>query len=158
MIGDNQVPVPTHLYKIVLATKDSDSQPYAAAFVVPNKPISREVDELQAYQVQISEIEKRTGFRFHPHLDRNSVSNLCEHSDGACKLQNWKQLEIYFAFKKLENAKSVAEVDNIVNELKGKGIVPTRDLLHSKERKITQLDSQTQITQPAGLRKEQRKA
>lgn len=152
------MPVPTHLYKIIVASKDTDNQPYVAAFVVPNQPISREVDELETYQVQLSDIEKRTGFSFHPNLDRNRANNLCQHADGACKLQSWKQFEIYFAFKKIQNANSVGEVDNIVNELKDKGIVPTEDLLHSKEQKITQLNSQAQVTQPVGLRKEQGKA
>lgn len=45
MIGDNEVSVPTHLYKVVVATEEerkSDGDPLVAAFVVPNKPIPRD--------------------------------------------------------------------------------------------------------------------
>lgn len=145
------IPVPTHLYKIILGSKASDSQPYVAAFVVPNKPISREEDELKNYQVALSDVEKRTGFLFHPNLDRSKVNNLCQHSDGACKLQNWTQFEIYFASRKLETAKSVSGIENIMNELKDKGVTPSQELLLFKERKVRELNSQTQMTQPAGL-------
>ena len=42
MIGDNEVSVPTHLYKVVVAEEGGGGDARVASFVVPNKKIPRE--------------------------------------------------------------------------------------------------------------------
>jgi nuclease EXOG len=41
VIGNNDVSVPTHLFKIVLVEDPRLQTPLMAAFVVPNQPIAR---------------------------------------------------------------------------------------------------------------------
>ncbi len=71
VIGENNVAVPTHLFKIILAEDRPDSPPLLGAFVVPNEPI-KDVS-LTQFQVSLEEVEKHTGTRFHCKLDRSQV-------------------------------------------------------------------------------------
>lgn len=67
IIGDNQVSVPTHYYKIVLAKSPSNSDVWEAmAFLIPNEPLE---DPDGDYLVSIDEIEEKTGFDFFSLLD-----------------------------------------------------------------------------------------
>ncbi len=71
VIGENNVAVPTHLFKIILAEDRAASPPLLGAFVVPNEPI-KDVS-LTQFQVSLEEVEKHTGTRFHCKLDRSQV-------------------------------------------------------------------------------------
>lgn len=66
-IGDDQVSVPTHLYKIVLA-QDVDDEWRAVAFVLENRGYPRPFDFSRDIQT-IDWIEERTGIDFFPDLD-----------------------------------------------------------------------------------------
>ncbi len=74
VIGANNVAVPTHLFKVILAT-DHDSPdttpPLLGAFIVPNEPI-QDVS-LTEFQVRLEEVEKHIGTKFHSQLDRSQV-------------------------------------------------------------------------------------
>ena len=73
VIGANDVAVPTHLFKIILAIDGSNTAPLLGAFIIPNEPI-RDVS-LTEFQVELKEVEKYTGTKFHCKLDRNQVES-----------------------------------------------------------------------------------
>ena len=54
VIGKNEVAVPTHLFKVVVAERYG--QTVLAAFIVPNEPIAGHVCELAPYQVLIASL------------------------------------------------------------------------------------------------------
>ena len=66
------VAVPTHFYKVLLATSERTS-PLLAAFVVPNGPISATVP-LQSFVSSVAAIESSTGWHFFPLLTRSSTT------------------------------------------------------------------------------------
>lgn len=141
------VPVPTHLYKVVAALRsDQDNEPHIAAFVVPNEPIGREVNELSKYQVSIDELEGLTGFKFHPKLNRDHMKNLC--NEGHCVLKNWKELELQFALRKVKRAKTEEEINKIVMKLKKNQIKLTKEIRDLIASKLHELNPQ-----PVGLQK-----
>lgn len=92
MIGESNVAVPTHLYKIVLAEKEGQQPamgkfifqksngldlPFsysisAGVFIVPNQPLGNE--KLREFQVPLEELERHVGTTFHSKLDRSKVS------------------------------------------------------------------------------------
>ena len=62
VIGENQVAVPTHYYKIVVARKTDGTNDWdAMAFLLPNEKMENEIG---SYLVPIREIESVTGFDF----------------------------------------------------------------------------------------------
>lgn len=67
MIGENEVSVPTHLYKVIIAKKEN--QLVMGSFIVPNKPIGFS-HHLKDFQVAMEYLEKKTGVVFHSELDR----------------------------------------------------------------------------------------
>ena len=66
------VAVPTHFFKVVLATSD-DTSPLLAAFVVPNGPISPTVP-LQSFVTSVAAIESNSGWHFFPLLPRSTTT------------------------------------------------------------------------------------
>ena len=63
VIGENNVAVPTHLYKVVVASNDEKT--VSGTFIVPNKPIDYSHTLLE-YEVPIEQLEKNVGFKFFP--------------------------------------------------------------------------------------------
>jgi DNA/RNA endonuclease G (NUC1) len=63
------VPVPTHLYKVVLAVSRSAGREsrYVAAFVVPNQPVDAAAP-LSQFQVPLDALEALSGHEFFPQL------------------------------------------------------------------------------------------
>lgn len=91
VIGSNDVAVPTHLFKIIVAENDGESQPLLAAFVVPNKPIAMDTS-LVSFQVPLEFVESRTGLLMLPSLDRHKARNLC--TIESCDLRYLKDFEL----------------------------------------------------------------
>lgn len=107
--------------------------------MVPNRPIDREVDELRGYQVSLHEVQKLTGFLFNPELSADRTTNLCVQDSGNCKLKNWKISEIYFAGRKLENARSQKDIDYIMAQFRKNGIEPDQKFMAQLNQKQAQL-------------------
>lgn len=77
------VAVPTHFFKVILATNSSGSGEYAmGAFVLPNKAIDSKTP-LTNFQVQLSSIEKASGLVFFEKLDRSTFLDLCKQTTCA---------------------------------------------------------------------------
>lgn len=58
VIGETQVHVPTHMFKIIRLDRESDTA--SAAFLMPNRPIPEE-RPLESYRVSLEELERLTG-------------------------------------------------------------------------------------------------
>ena len=91
--------VPTHLFKIILVYDPSLQKPMLGAFVVPNKPIQNV--RLRKFEVDVEEIEKYVGVRFHQDLDRSQVASLC--LDTGCKLNDYREFQDFFWNRSMSN-------------------------------------------------------
>ena len=97
VIGAQDVAVPTHLFKVVIAENAGDTKPLLAAFVVPNKPLSLD-NLLTTFQVPLEYVESRSGLAMLPSLDRHKSRNLC--SVESCDIR-LKDFELQTARKRL---------------------------------------------------------
>lgn len=121
VIGQNQVAVPTHLYKVIVAESEGMDSPLLGSFIVPNIPIDYS-HKLVEYQVELEEVEKRTGLAFLPKLDRTKAANLCT-ADG-CKLMGRNEFELYFISRRLAHAGTLARLEKTWAEIETKNLTP----------------------------------
>ncbi|XP_036445477.1 nuclease EXOG, mitochondrial-like [Colossoma macropomum] len=128
LIGKDDVAVPTHLYKVILAQKDPSAEVLAlGAFVVPNAPIGFN-HHLKEYQVSLTELERMSGLTFFPKVDKTqSLKNLC--TVDSCELMDFKRFTLYMTGRKVGGAKTLAKLDKIMAELKEAGIPPDEYLV-----------------------------
>ena len=64
VIGENEVSVPTHLFKIILVEDPKLDKPLLASFVVPNLPIKFD-KVLMDFHTSLGSVERMTGFKFY---------------------------------------------------------------------------------------------
>jgi len=107
VLGKNNVAVPTHLYKIILVEDPKMDMPMMGAFVVPNKPIQNV--KLEQFEVELEEIEKHVGVKFHQELDRSQVSSLC--LSTGCRLNNYKEFQDFFWYRRMSNPWSLRDLE-----------------------------------------------
>lgn len=69
VIGDNEVAVPTHLYKVVVGLSNKEATPAVAAFIVPNAPLDYS-HHLTQFQVPLDQLERKVGLKFCRNLNR----------------------------------------------------------------------------------------
>ncbi|XP_017334477.1 nuclease EXOG, mitochondrial [Ictalurus punctatus] len=144
LIGKDDVAVPTHLYKVILARKDHSSDVLAlGAFVVPNAPVGFE-HQLKEYQVSLTQLERMSGLTFFPKLDKSqSVKNLC--LLDSCELMDFKHFTLYITGRKVRGVKSLGKLEKIMVELKEAGITPDEyltKLYFEKKQELLQKESQ----------------
>ncbi|XP_038044476.1 nuclease EXOG, mitochondrial-like [Patiria miniata] len=87
VIGESNVTVPTHLYKIIIvenATETAKTTLFAAAFLLPNEKVDSNIP-LITFKVPLSQLESAAGLRFFPRLADAPVGDLC--SIDPCKLR-----------------------------------------------------------------------
>ncbi|XP_070566671.1 nuclease EXOG, mitochondrial-like [Ptychodera flava] len=126
VIGNSNVAVPTHLFKIIAAENATQGQQVAVgAFVIPNEPISSD-RQLIEFQVNLEDVEKFSGFTFLKKLNRTEAKNLCD-VDG-CKLIPTDELELLTVGKKLAGAKSTNALNKVWNDMNEKGLKPDQYL------------------------------
>ncbi|KAJ8418801.1 hypothetical protein AAFF_G00003000 [Aldrovandia affinis] len=142
VIGKDDVAVPTHLYKVILAQrKGFPSETLAlAAFVVPNRPIGFD-HPLTEFQVSLVDLEKMSGLTFFPKVDRTRVpiQNLC--NLDSCKLLSSQQFHLYITTRKVGSAGNIFKLDKAMSELKEAGIAPDSYLLKLYADKRKELES-----------------
>ena len=139
MIGANNVAVPTHLYKVILA-EDNDKEAVLGAFVVPNKPINFEY-KLQDFQVSLGDLEKYSGLAFFPFSDAHKANDLCV-SDG-CKLLSKERMELISFGRRLRNSSSSERLEMVWEEMKQNGVIPDSyliDIYEKRKRALMQED------------------
>ncbi|XP_042327124.1 nuclease EXOG, mitochondrial isoform X2 [Sceloporus undulatus] len=135
VIGKDDVAVPSHLYKVILARRsETSTEPLVlGAFVVPNNPISFD-HQLLEFQVSIEELEKMSGLVFFPQVNKNKdVRDICE--VDTCKLMGLEEFTLYITTRKLQSARTLERLEKIMSELQEKEIKPDEYLLKVYEKK-----------------------
>ncbi|KAI4532137.1 hypothetical protein MG293_017402 [Ovis ammon polii] len=144
VIGEDNVAVPSHLYKVILARRSAGSaEPLAlGAFVVPNKAIGFQ-PQLSEFQVSLQDLEKLSGLVFFPHLDRTSdIRNIC--SVDTCKLLDFREFTLYLSTRKVEGARSVVRLEKVMENLRNAGIEPDEYFMTRYEKKLEELRAREQ--------------
>ncbi|XP_040289807.1 nuclease EXOG, mitochondrial [Bufo bufo] len=151
VIGKDDVAVPTHLYKVILARKKQSEEALAeGAFIVPNAPISFQ-HQLPEYQVPLETLEKLSGLVFFPQVDKSKeVKNICE--VDTCKLIELEEFKLYIAGRNMKNARNLQKVEKIMSELNMANIKPDKYLLELYEQKKKELESSETVTVREGRR------
>ena len=140
--------MPTHLYKVVVGIgADPSQKPSMGAFVVPNTPVHNELTDLATFQVSKDELQVLTGFNFLPELSTSETTNLCSTKENACRLRNWKEVELYFARKKIEYATSQTDIDMIMAQLEKKNIKLNKDMRALIESRRLELENNQAFAQ-----------
>ena len=114
MIGDNNVAVPTHLFKVIL-TVDNHNVVSLGAFEVPNEPVSFE-KKLSDFQVPLMKLVRDTGFYYFKNTNQSEIKDLCKVT--GCKLMSREFMENITMVRKLSNAKNIKELEDIWKEMK----------------------------------------
>ncbi|XP_034848125.1 nuclease EXOG, mitochondrial [Mirounga leonina] len=144
VIGEDNVAVPSHLYKVILARRSPVStEPLAlGAFVVPNDAIGFQ-PQLSEFQVSLQDLEKLSGLVFFPHLDRTSgIRNIC--SVDTCKLLDFQEFTLYLSTRKIEGARSVLRLEKVMENLKNAGIEPDDYFMNRYKKKLEELKAKEQ--------------
>ncbi|KAM5281229.1 nuclease EXOG, mitochondrial isoform 2-T2 [Ctenodactylus gundi] len=144
VIGEDNVAVPSHLYKVILARRSPESaEPLAlGAFVVPNEAISFR-PQLTEFQVSLQDLEKLSGLVFFPHLDRTGdIRNLC--AVDTCKLLGFQEFTLYLSTRKIEGARSVPRLEKVLENLKSAGIEPDDHFMSRYKKKLEELKAKEQ--------------
>ncbi|XP_041367686.1 nuclease EXOG, mitochondrial-like isoform X2 [Gigantopelta aegis] len=138
VIGQSQVSVPTHLYKVIVAETSNTNQTLIGAFVVPNKPIGYDYD-LKDFQVKLEDLEIKSGITFLPKLDQTAKrADLCKIEK--CQLMTAKQFELYVFGRRLQGVKNINQLHKIWKELEEKNLKPDEFLVKLYKRKRTELE------------------
>ncbi|KAM9303426.1 nuclease EXOG, mitochondrial [Morus bassanus] len=150
VIGKDDVAVPSHLYKVILARRSRKStEPLVlGAFVVPNDPISFS-HQLTEFQVNIEDLEKMSGLVFFPQVDRTKdVKNICE--VDTCKLMGFKEFTLYITARKVQSARTLHRLEKAMSELREAGIEPDEYLLKLHKKKEEELLQEKQVAAGEG--------
>lgn len=139
VIGKDDVAVPSHLYKVILARRSrTSSEPLVlGAFVVPNDPIGFS-HQLTDFQVSVEDLEKMSGLVFFPQVDKTKdVKNICE--VDTCKLMGFKEFTLYITARKVRSARTLRRLEKAMAELQEAGIEPDEYLLKLYKKKEEEL-------------------
>ncbi|XP_075602862.1 nuclease EXOG, mitochondrial [Balearica regulorum gibbericeps] len=150
VIGKDDVAVPSHLYKVILARRSRTStEPLVlGAFVVPNDPIGFS-HQLTEFQVNIEDLEKMSGLVFFPQVDKiKDVKNICE--VDTCKLMGFKEFTLYITARKAQSARTLHRLEKAMSELREAGIEPDEYLLKLHKKKEEELLQEKQVAAREG--------
>ncbi|XP_053265875.1 nuclease EXOG, mitochondrial isoform X1 [Podarcis raffonei] len=139
VIGKDDVAVPSHLYKVILARRsETSTDPLVlGAFVVPNDAIGFD-HQLPEFQVSIEDLERMSGLVFFPQVNKTKdVRNICE--VDTCKLMSLEEFTLYITTRKLQSARTLERLRKIMSELQEKGIEPDEYLLKVYKKKEEEL-------------------
>ncbi|XP_064283605.1 nuclease EXOG, mitochondrial [Passer domesticus] len=139
VIGKDDVAVPSHLYKVILARRSrTSSEPLVlGAFVVPNNPIGFN-HHLTDFQVSVEDLERMSGLVFFPQVDKTKdVKNICE--VDTCKLMGFKEFSLYITARKVQSARTLRRLEKAMAELQEAGIEPDEYLLKLYKKKEEEL-------------------
>lgn len=145
VIGKNEVAVPTHLYKVILAEDKDLEKALISAFIVPNEPIDKD-KTLRDFQVTLRDLEKRVGFRFHTHLTEESVDDLC--SIEGCSLMKYRDFQAYFIQRGLKGARNVSELDRYWRQATKYGFASDEGIKNDYNNRLHELTKETNDQKP----------
>ena len=123
VIGENDVAVPTHLFKVILVERNDDF-PMMGAFIVPNEKIKTQ--PLKNFQVTLHTLERRTGLHFFDKLKEHD--DLC--ASGGCNLLSDEKFHYYISNRNLKGSRSLKDLErNWKRLLLENEVIPTEDIL-----------------------------
>lgn len=90
-----------------------------SSFIIPNSPV-QDV-KLEDFEVELTEIEKQVGVRFHQDLDHeHGVERLCLAS--GCKLNNYKEFQEFFWARRIKTPWNIKFLERDWQELCKRGL------------------------------------
>ncbi|KAK4313495.1 hypothetical protein Pmani_015157 [Petrolisthes manimaculis] len=135
VIGDNEVAVPTHLYKVVVGRSNKDAAPAAVgAFIVPNAPLDYS-HHLTQFQVPLDKLERKVGLKFCGKLNRHETRDLCE--ETGCNLLTKTQMDQMIFLSRLKKAKNIDKLNKIWKEIQERDIPTDTKLLQLYQTRLT---------------------
>ncbi|EFA81185.1 hypothetical protein PPL_06022 [Heterostelium album PN500] len=144
VIGENNVAVPTHLFKVIMVERKDMPEVMVGAFVIPNEPIGPDA-VLTDYEVPVETLERETGLKFFTRLQQKTL-NLCEYTD--CKMMTERDLDIWNIPRRIGWSKNKRELDRVIEDAKSKNIdIETTNIIKAYNDKIKELDQQQQQQQ-----------
>ena len=147
VIGENDVAVPTHLFKVILIKRENDF-PMMGAFIVPNQKIKTQ--PLENFQVTLKTLELRTGLHFFDKL--KEYDDLC--ASGGCKLLSDEKFHYYISHRNLRNSRSLKDLErNWKRLLLEDEVIPTEDILSIYRQRKLEL-SEVQLREEQEKQKE----
>ncbi|GAM23971.1 hypothetical protein SAMD00019534_071460 [Acytostelium subglobosum LB1] len=145
VIGDNNVAVPSHLFKVILLEqKSGDAPALLGAFVIPNEPIPSDA-VLTDYQVSLQSLERSTGLTFFPRLATQALLPMCDTID--CKMMTERELDIWNIPRRIGWSKNRHELDRVMDDCKKKDIDIDDNINQLYQSKLRELDDH-QISSP----------
>eukprot|EP00118_Oscarella_pearsei_P004908 m.21793 g.21793 ORF g.21793 m.21793 type:complete len:326 (+) comp28222_c0_seq1:54-1031(+) len=120
VLGENDVAVPTHLYKIILGKNGTQFD--MACFIVPNQPIP-EKKPFKDFQEPLEKVERLSGISFFQLLNRSSVRDLCK-IKGACDLPDAAQIILRW----VDSARSLQSLEKAWQKAIAQGLSATPGL------------------------------
>ncbi|KAK3109091.1 hypothetical protein FSP39_022814 [Pinctada imbricata] len=136
VIGQNEVAVPTHLFKIVIVENAKNNPVAMGTFIVPNEPISFQ-HHLKEFQVPLMDLERRAGARFLPKMNVNHVQDLCQVE--TCDLMKKTEFDLYFIGRRINNATNLNQLQKAWNELSQKSLEPDEYIKRKYKEKYDEL-------------------
>ena len=139
VIGQNEVAVPTHLYKVIMAEDPSLEMPLLSAFVVPNRPIPKD-KTLFNFKVPLDSLERKVGVRFHSRLNRNSIEDLC--TVEGCSLMNYREFQTFFINRGIKNARNINELERYWRQATKHNLASETEIQRIYNERINELQQQ----------------
>jgi len=126
VVGENNLAVPTHLFKVILCRgqkgkAETDESLAVGAFIVPNEDVSWSKD-LADFQIPVEEAERLAGLSFYSKVDRKATRNLCE--ADPCKLIKRDEFDLWIISRQLKNAESEDQVRKALKKVQEKSLTP----------------------------------
>ena len=126
VIGETQIPVPTHLFKIVMQSEPTilGKKEAVAIFVMPNRPIPDE-RPLTSYQVELEHVEKASGLDFSAFRNKPDLCLIekCNGGRSGDRVNSWR------LYGDVQEAKGVKELRALVKKGVDRGFLTESNFL-----------------------------
>jgi len=153
VLGENNVAVPTHIFKVILVipkekekkkkeeinneSKTKTTTHLLGAFLVPNEKIPED-KVLTDFEVPLEQLEKHTGLKFFRNLNRQtSIKPLCAYT--ACQVMTEAQLNQWNYARRIDWSKTRKEAQETWEEYQTKGYAVDDRLRNAYDRKLAEL-------------------
>ena len=133
VIGENEVAVPTHLFKVIVIYR-KDDYPLMSAFIVPNKKIHTQ--PLVNFQVPLETLERRAGLHFLKKM--KNYDDLC--ASGGCQLMSDAKFHLYISNRNIKSSNSLKDLErNWKRLLVEDEVTPTEEIISIYKQRIQEL-------------------
>ncbi|XP_074659448.1 nuclease EXOG, mitochondrial-like [Tubulanus polymorphus] len=141
VIGDDNVAVPTHLYKLIIVDGDSGRRGLGA-FVVPNKPVNS--NNLTEFQTSLEALERTSGIKFLDKLPLPSPSPAGYREDlctiDKCLLVDQDEHDLKWIRVDLKKARNRNDLERAWSRLRRKGLKADETMQNLYNEKLNEFD------------------